>query len=142
MTTYAPHDYRTGDVVDRADLLAAGADETDLNTLGVTDESEVTIASAYDAAHLGGALLGVKVDGDRTRMIAVNRLPRIHLQGVGDLAGTPAGQVKAGDRLMWNFGYVTIVTAVRKVSAKYVEVDQDGTRDYAGQSSTRPGSSS
>ncbi len=136
MTAYAPHVYRKGDVVNRAALLDAGANPADLDALGLADDAEIPVISAYDAAHLGGAILGIKVAG-RTRMIGIARLPLVHLQGVGDLDGTPAGKVKPGDRLAWNYGYVTIVTAVRPVSAKFVEIDQDGTGQFAGQSSTR-----
>jgi hypothetical protein len=56
----------------------------------------------------------------------------VHLIGVGDQPGTPAGELVAGDRLMWNYGTRYTVAAVREVSPQFVEVTErarDG-REY------------
>ena len=48
----------------------------------------------------------------------------VHLQYCGDFAGTPAGEIQAGDCLAWNYGTVYDVVAVRPVSAQFVEVSE------------------
>ena len=40
----------------------------------------------------------------------------MHLLDVGDMPGTPAGELAKGDRLMWNYGSVYEVVTVRGVS--------------------------
>ena len=49
----------------------------------------------------------------------------IHLQGIGDVPACPTGELKAGDRLMWNYGYIYAVVAIRpSPSGKTYEVDE------------------
>jgi hypothetical protein len=48
----------------------------------------------------------------------------VHLQFVGDLPGTPAGELEAGDRLMWNGGAIYTVTAIRQASPKFIEITE------------------
>lgn len=38
---------------------------------------------------------------------------QIRLQGIGWGPGTPAMEIRPGDRLMWNFGYISEVIAVK-----------------------------
>jgi hypothetical protein len=40
----------------------------------------------------------------------------IILQGVGWGKGTEAQEIKPGDKLMWNYGYISEVLSVEKVS--------------------------
>ena len=44
----------------------------------------------------------------------------IRLQGMGWGPGTPTEEIKPGDRLMWNYGYISEVLAVEKASEKYL----------------------
>jgi hypothetical protein len=56
----------------------------------------------------------------------------IHLQAIGDLPGTLARDLKVGDRLMWNYGYVYTIAAIEDASAKFLRVTEraeDG-REY------------
>lgn len=48
----------------------------------------------------------------------------VHLQYVGEMPGTPAGDLEVGDRLMWNGGAVYTVTAIREASAKFIEITE------------------
>jgi hypothetical protein len=48
----------------------------------------------------------------------------VHLQFVGDWAGTPAGELAPGDRLMWNGGAVYVVLSVREVSPAFIEITE------------------
>ena len=53
----------------------------------------------------------------------------IRLQGIGWGPATPTEQIKPGDRLMWNYGYVSVVLAVEKASEKYLNFhlkEEDG----------------
>lgn len=50
----------------------------------------------------------------------------VHLQGVGDMPGTPAGELETGDRLMWNYGSVYEVTSVRQASPQFVAITERG----------------
>ena len=52
----------------------------------------------------------------------------VHLIAVGDMPGTPAGELRAGDCLMWNFGSVYQVTAVREASPKFMEITERATK--------------
>ena len=46
----------------------------------------------------------------------------VHLQGVGDMPGKPAGDLQAGDVVVHNFGYTYKVLGKRKVSPLFWEV--------------------
>ena len=46
---------------------------------------------------------------------------KIRLIEVGVVKGTPARNIKVGDKLMWNYGSVTPVKAIKNVSAKFLE---------------------
>ena len=48
----------------------------------------------------------------------------VHLQYIGDMPGTPSGELEAGDRLMWNGGAIYLVTAVREVSPQFIEITE------------------
>jgi hypothetical protein len=39
-------------------------------------------------------------------------MPQMILQGVGWGQGTPAQEIKPGDKLMWNYGYISEVLAI------------------------------
>lgn len=56
-----------------------------------------------------------------------------YLQGVaGWVTGTPAGELKAGDHVVWNGGCPVKVTAVHEVSKCYIAIDtiEDGIQYY------------
>jgi len=40
------------------------------------------------------------------------------------MPGTPAAELQAGDRLMWNGGAIYTVTAIRDVSPKFLELTE------------------
>ena len=46
----------------------------------------------------------------------------VHLIGVGDMPGTPAGEIGVGDRLMWNYGVVCKVLSVYEASYRFIEI--------------------
>lgn len=52
----------------------------------------------------------------------LRKLGRLRLIEVGVVKGTPARNIRVGDRLMWNYGTVTPVKAVRNASPKFVEL--------------------
>jgi hypothetical protein len=43
-----------------------------------------------------------------------------HLQGIGKVHAKAAGQIKAGDVLIWNYGYTSVVNGVEKTSPQYI----------------------
>ena len=50
----------------------------------------------------------------------------VQIQSVGRVAGKPAGELKPGDRTVWNFGYThTVVAIVRETKAQAV-IEFDG----------------
>jgi hypothetical protein len=48
----------------------------------------------------------------------------VWLQGVGWAPGKPAGQLRVGDRLLWNQGFTSTVEKVEKISAQFVNVTE------------------
>ena len=46
----------------------------------------------------------------------------MRLQSVGIVLGTPAGEIKSGDFLMWNFGAVYVVNSVLKETEKMLVI--------------------
>lgn len=46
----------------------------------------------------------------------------IHLQSIGAVPAKPAGELTVGDRIMWNFGYVSTVTDVIDITPAFVLV--------------------
>jgi len=58
--------------------------------------------------------------------------PTTWLQGIGPHVGKPAGELQTGDVVVYNYGYIGRVVAVRDVTPKFVEiveVDESG-REY------------
>ena len=47
----------------------------------------------------------------------------IHLQGIGQQIAKPAETIAVGDVLVWNYGCLSTVAAVRNVSPKFIEID-------------------
>lgn len=47
----------------------------------------------------------------------------LQLQSVGHVLGTPAGEIKAGDVLMWNFGMTSEVTEVVRETPKMIVIN-------------------
>lgn len=45
---------------------------------------------------------------------------KVHLQGVGDVNGTPSELLKVGDVLTWNFGYKSTIIYIVRRTAKSV----------------------
>ena len=54
----------------------------------------------------------------------------VHLIGVGDMPGTPAGELAIGDRLMWNYGSVYVVTEIREASPQFIEITEEGPQPH------------
>lgn len=46
----------------------------------------------------------------------------MNLQSVGTVLGTPAGEIKSGDFLMWNFGSVYSVNEILKETQKTIVI--------------------
>lgn len=46
----------------------------------------------------------------------------MRLQSIGIVLGTPAGELKKGDTLMWNFGYKSNIESIVKETAKTIVV--------------------
>lgn len=44
----------------------------------------------------------------------------IQLQSVGHVPAQPAGNIKQGDRLMWNFGHIYKVVGIEKETEKSI----------------------
>jgi hypothetical protein len=57
----------------------------------------------------------------------------MRLQGIGIVKGTPAKEIRIGDRLMWNFGGTTIVKSVElsKTGKTLSIVEEDRGKDYS-----------
>lgn len=49
----------------------------------------------------------------------------MHLQGIGKVRAKPAGELRKGDRLTWNYGQTSTVVSVRPVGAQSVEVVEE-----------------
>jgi hypothetical protein len=57
----------------------------------------------------------------------------VHLQGVGDLPGIPASDLKPGDVLMWNYGYKSKVVEVLRASACFMLITLEWTSKITGE---------
>ena len=57
----------------------------------------------------------------------------IHLQGIGNAPAIQASDLRAGDRIMWNYGYTYTVVSITDVSAKFIGITERATdgREYA-----------
>lgn len=44
----------------------------------------------------------------------------IHLQGIGNAPAIQASELRAGDRIMWNYGITYTVVSVEDASAKFI----------------------
>jgi hypothetical protein len=57
----------------------------------------------------------------------------MRLQSIGIVKGTPAREIKIGDRLMWNFGETTIVKSVElsKTGKTLSIVEESNGKDYS-----------
>lgn len=47
----------------------------------------------------------------------------VTLQSIGHVLGTPASELKTGDKMMWNFGTVTTVGKILKETAKSIVIE-------------------
>lgn len=45
-------------------------------------------------------------------MVNIPKKQLVHLQNIGNVPGTPASKLRVGDRVMWNFGYVSTVERI------------------------------
>lgn len=52
----------------------------------------------------------------------------IQLQFVGRVPAQPAGNIRVGDKLMWNHGATSTVVAIVKETAKTIWVEERGER--------------
>ena len=48
---------------------------------------------------------------------------KLRLQSIGEVIGTPAGEIKKGDTLMWNFGGTEIVTDIVRETDKMLIIN-------------------
>jgi hypothetical protein len=48
----------------------------------------------------------------------------VHLQYVGEMPGTPAGELETGDRLMWNGGAIYTIVKIERVSPQFIKVTE------------------
>lgn len=62
-------------------------------------------------------------------------VPTVHLQSYGLAPAKPAGDLAPGDVTLWNWGYRSTVSAVRKVGK--VSLDVDLVSDKTGETHTR-----
>ena len=54
-------------------------------------------------------------------MVTIQYKPQsIRLQGVGWGKGTEAQDIKPGDKLMWNYGYISEVLSVEQISKQFL----------------------
>lgn len=54
------------------------------------------------------------------QLVNNNTKNAMRLQSIGLVLGTPAGQIKEGDFLMWNFGSVLVVNSIIKETDKMI----------------------
>jgi hypothetical protein len=55
----------------------------------------------------------------------------IHLQGIGQFTAKPAGELKVGDKTVWNYGATADVLSVRaNGKSVYVLLKDDKGREY------------
>lgn len=56
----------------------------------------------------------------------------MHLQGIGEVPAKPAGELKVGDQLMWNYGTTSTVVSVKPCGTQSIEVveEYDGGKRY------------
>lgn len=66
-----------------------------------------------------------------------NEQKSIHLQGIGRFTAKPAEELKAGDVMVWNFGYTSTVLAAEQRTPKTITVlekdngsGKEGTRRF------------
>jgi len=115
------------------------------DTMDAWVDSDTTGTQAAYAAALIDAVRGVEdarkaartaaivASVERSRVLASRYPGRVHLIGSGTAVGIPAGDVKTGDTLRYNYGSTAVVTAVRpkgKASVVIETVDEEG-RTYA-----------
>lgn len=55
------------------------------------------------------------------------------LQGVGHVVGTPAGDLAAGDSLMWNFGHISEIIEIVKQTEKTIVIKVRCRSGYEGE---------
>lgn len=46
----------------------------------------------------------------------------MRLQSIGNVLGTPAGEIKKGDTLMWNFGSTSFVSDIINETSKMITI--------------------
>jgi hypothetical protein len=57
----------------------------------------------------------------------------IILQGIGWSLGTEAQEIKPGDRLMWNYGYMSEVLKIERVSKQFLNFTLKSEKGVVGQ---------
>ncbi len=57
----------------------------------------------------------------------------LHLQGIGKVPAKPAGDLRSGDTLVWNYGKTSRVVSVKPVGKQSIEVveEYDGGKRFA-----------
>lgn len=57
----------------------------------------------------------------------------VWLQGLGAVRGKPAGELKVGDGLVWNYGYTSTVSAILKETKATVTIEESYISDRTGE---------
>jgi len=54
----------------------------------------------------------------------------VQLQSIGHVVGTPAGELKVGDYMMYNFGSISVVTEIVKETPKSIWVREKSIKSH------------
>lgn len=58
------------------------------------------------------------------------------LQGIGYVNGTPAGELKEGDTMLWNYGYESKVGKILKETDKTIIIEEHWINSFSGKPET------
>jgi hypothetical protein len=59
-----------------------------------------------------------------------------YLQGIGYVPGTPAGELKEGDTMLWNYGYESKVGKILKETDKTIIIEEHWIGSFSGKPET------
>jgi len=55
-----------------------------------------------------------------------------YLQGIGNVKGTPAGELKVGDTMLWNYGNESKVGKILKETDKTITIEEHWVSSFSG----------
>ena len=61
-------------------------------------------------------------NGNKYTLVNATAENTMRLLSIGNVLGSPAKEIKKGDKLMWNFGAVELVNDILKETAKMIVV--------------------